>query len=119
VQSRRQGRDAAFSDAALAALQGHAWPGNVRELAHTVERAVLLTRGQRIEPRDLALGPGGDSEAPGGVGLMPLADAERVLIRNALDRFRGNVQEAARALGLSRSAMYRRLEKLGMSPEDD
>jgi DNA-binding NtrC family response regulator len=119
LQSRRQGRNAAFSDAALAALQAHGWPGNVRELSHTVERAVLLARGTFIEPRDLALAPGGDGEATGGVGLMPLADAERVLIRNALDRFRGNVQEAARALGLSRSAMYRRLEKLGMSPEDD
>jgi transcriptional regulator with GAF, ATPase, and Fis domain len=119
LQCRRQGRDTAFSDAALAALQAHGWPGNVRELAHAVERAVLLARGARIEPRDLALAPDADTEAPGGVGLMPLADAERVLIRNALDRFRGNVQEAASALGLSRSAMYRRLEKLGMSLEEE
>jgi transcriptional regulator of acetoin/glycerol metabolism len=50
---------------------------------------------------------------------MQLAAAERMLIRNALDRFNGDVQEAARALGLSRSAMYRRLEKLGIVPVAD
>jgi len=122
IQCRRQGREAAFSDAAYSALQAHRWPGNVRELAHSVERAVLLTREREIEPRDLFLAPGGSDATdaiPAKADVIPLADAERVLIRNAMDRFGGNVQEAARALGLSRSAMYRRLEKLGISPEQD
>jgi DNA-binding NtrC family response regulator len=116
-QCRRHGRRARFSDGAVAAMRQHDWPGNVRELAHAVERAVLLSREECIEASDLALG-GGSEALPGGE-VMPLADAERVLIRNAIDRFDGNIQDAARALGLSRSALYRRLEKLGISPSGD
>jgi DNA-binding NtrC family response regulator len=114
-QCRKHGRDVHFSEAALEAMRSHDWPGNVRELSHAVERALLLASGDAIESGDLALSPGAGGVEMGGGEVMPLADAERVLIRNALDRFDGNVQEAARALGLSRSAMYRRLEKLGIS----
>jgi len=117
-QCRRHDRELAFSDEAMDALRGHNWPGNVRELAHAVERAVLLCRGSTIAAQDLALSPGGAK--PVGEGeVMRLEEAERVLIRNALDRFDGSVQEAARALGLSRSAMYRRLEKLGIAASGD
>lgn len=114
-QCRRHGREIALSKAALDALGAHAWPGNVRELSHAVERAVLLCAGDRIEPADLALAPAPGGEAIGGQEVMKLEEAERVLIRNALDRYDGNVQQAGRALGLSRSAMYRRLEKLGIA----
>jgi DNA-binding NtrC family response regulator len=117
-QCRRHGRNVHFTDRALAALSAHDWPGNVRELAHAVERAVLLSRDARIDAADLALTPaGGGSFAAGEV--MPLAAAECLLIRNALNRFGGNVQEAARALGLSRSALYRRLEKYGIAADGD
>ena len=117
-ECRRHRREVTLSDEALDALRRHDWPGNVRELAHAVERGVLLCRDDTIAPADLALSPaGGTSLADGEV--MKLEEAERVLIRNALDRFDGNVPEAARALGLSRSAMYRRLEKLGIPTTRD
>lgn len=97
----------------------HSWPGNVRELAHAIERAALLCASDRISPEDLALVTAGEAESAHLSAVMSLADAERVVIRNALDRFGGNVLEAANALGLSRSAMYRRLEKFGIHPSDD
>ena len=98
-----------FDAAALKALQGHPWPGNIRELDHTVERAVLMASDGNIGASDL-----GFSESREGAGRlddMTLDDAERLLIRKAMERFDGNVTEAARALGLSRSALYRRIEK--------
>lgn len=110
-QAARYGRAiAGFSAGAEAALGSHAWPGNVRELQHSVERAVLMARGSRIRAADLRLrGREGDS-----VELfdVTLAEAERILIRKALDRHDGNVSGAARALGLTRSALYRRLKRM-------
>ena len=99
-----------FEPAALQAMLDHPWPGNVRELDHAVERAVLMARGDAIAMRDLGLRAGGD----GGPSLeqMSLEDVERLLVQKAMARFGGNVSQAARALGLSRSALYRRLEKL-------
>ncbi len=99
-----------FAAAALQAMLDHSWPGNVRELEHAVERATLMARGDAIEARDLGLRPAGD-----GVPLleqMSLEEVERVLVQKAMARYAGNVSHAARALGLSRSALYRRLEKL-------
>lgn len=103
-----------LEDAALDALVRYDWPGNVRELDHVMERAVLLTSGSRIGAKDLRLelGPGGGE--PIRLEDMSLDDAERILIRNALDRYSGNVNRAADALGLSRSALYRRIEKYGL-----
>ena len=99
-----------FSAPALQAMLDHPWPGNVRELDHAVERATLMARGDAIEARDLALRPAGD----GALALeqMSLEEVERVLVQKAMARYAGNVSQAARALGLSRSALYRRLEKL-------
>ncbi|MEM7483172.1 MAG: sigma-54 dependent transcriptional regulator [Acidobacteriota bacterium] len=97
-----------FTDDALAALLAYDWPGNVRELDHAVERAVLMARGEKIARSDLALGSPG---AGRGFGEMTLEEVEKVLIRKALDRSEGNVSQAAELLGLSRSALYRRLEK--------
>lgn len=101
-----------FEPAAIQRLQEHRWPGNVRELDHAVERGVLLARGQTITAGDLALqGP-----ADGATTLeeMSLDEVERLLIRKALTRHDGNARRAAEALGLSRSAFYRRLEKHGL-----
>jgi len=102
-----------FEEGALAALLSHPWPGNVRELSHAVERGVLMAAGDRVRARDLGLQA---SSAPGGNVLedLPLEDVERVLIQKALARYGGNVSQAAHALGLSRSALYRRLEKHGL-----
>jgi DNA-binding NtrC family response regulator len=103
---------AALSAEAMDALLAHAWPGNVRELEHVVERAVLLAHGDRIEVTDLGL------RAPEGLTRpldeLTLEQAERQVIERAIRRAAGNVNEAARALGLSRSALYRRLQLQGI-----
>jgi DNA-binding NtrC family response regulator len=102
-----------FDDGAMEALLAHQWPGNVRELDHAVERAVLLSDGSAIRAADLGLR---STATDGGTRLedLPLQDVERVLIRKALARQDGNVAAAARLLGLSRSAMYRRMERYGL-----
>lgn len=101
-----------FSERALAALMAHDWPGNVRELSHAVERGVLMARGERIEVAELGLK--GEREAATKVEDLPLEDVEKLLIKKALARFGGKVTEAAHVLGLSRSALYRRIEKYGL-----
>jgi DNA-binding NtrC family response regulator len=99
-----------FAPDALDALLRHHWPGNVRELDHVVERAVLLAEASQVGAGDLGLATeAGDPLAR--LERMSLADVERHLIHRALERANGNVSEAADALGLSRSALYRRLEK--------
>jgi len=109
-------RFSGFTEGAMRALAGHAWPGNVRELEHAIERAVLLaTDGETIAEGDLLLAPASGAGA-GPVEHMTLEDAERHLIRRALDRSEGNVSRAAESLGLSRSALYRRLQQYGLAP---
>jgi DNA-binding NtrC family response regulator len=101
-----------FEDSALQVLLQYAWPGNVRELEHTLERAVLMCRGQEIQPADLGLNvlrP--QAQNPDDLSLESV---EALLIRKALQRFQGNVSQAAEALGLSRGALYRRMEKYGL-----
>jgi DNA-binding NtrC family response regulator len=100
-----------FENAALHALSDYLWPGNVRELDHAIERAVLMAQGDRIKASDLALRSG--RESPARFDDMSLEDVEALLIKKALARH-GNVTQAARALGLSRSALYRRLERYGL-----
>jgi DNA-binding NtrC family response regulator len=100
-----------FSDAALSALRRYSWPGNVRELNHVVERAVLMARGTSIEPADLRLTAG---PAAGDRKAMTLDEVELDAIRAALARHDGNVIAAAEELGMSRSALYRRMEKFGL-----
>jgi DNA-binding NtrC family response regulator len=113
-EAARYGRSIrTFTDAALSALVQHDWPGNVRELEHVVERAVVLAEGDAIDIGDLSLRRGVDA---GSVERMTLADAEAYLIRRALERT-GSAVLAADALGLSRSALYRRLAALGIRVE--
>ncbi len=109
-QAARYGRDIdGFSPPAMAALLEHTWPGNVRELQHSVERSVLMARGSRIEASDLGLRRRGDGSAH--MEELTLDEAERLMIEKALERHQGNVSRAAEALGLSRSALYRRLQR--------
>ena len=105
-----------FDTAALTALQQYNWPGNVRELNSVVERSLLLAAGSEVGVSDLRLSPG--RAGPPSLEEMSLEDAERALIRSAIKRNGGSVPAAAEALGLSRSAMYRRLEKLGLKPDE-
>jgi len=104
-----------FTPEALAVMAAHPWPGNVRELEHAVERAVLLaSEDAPIGPADLLLRP--VAEGSGRLEDMTLDEVERHLIRRALDRHEGNVSRAADALGLSRSALYRRLQQHDLTP---
>ncbi len=101
-----------FEPAALQFMKQYAWPGNVRELEHTLERAVLMCRGREIQAADLGL----NLQRPQAQNLeeLSLEAVEAILIRKALQRFQGNIRQAAEALGLSRGALYRRMEKYGL-----
>lgn len=102
----------AFDPEALDTLRHHGWPGNVRELDHAVERGVLLARGSTITTGDLGLRARESGER---LESMSLEEVEAFLIRKALGRYGNNVSSAAKALGLSRSALYRRMERHGLS----
>src|ERR1700731_4416136 len=101
-----------FDSAAVQTLMQYPWPGNVRELDHTIERAILMCRTDEIQPADLAL----SSQRTQTQGLedLSLEAVEAMLVRKALQRYQGNVSQAAEALGLSRGALYRRMEKYGV-----
>jgi len=101
-----------FDESAVKALLGHSWPGNVRELDHAVERAVLMAQGEMLKAIDLGLRVG--REGSPRLEEMSLEEVECLLIKKALARFNGNVSHAANALGLSRSALYRRLQRYGL-----
>ena len=120
----RYGRGAMrLAPAAERALESYAWPGNVRELAHVLERAVLMSTRDVIEPDDLwppavrapeLSAPEPDAPEPAQHAAVTLADAEEALVRDTLDRCEGNILKAAEQLGLSRAALYRRLQKFGL-----
>ena len=101
-----------FEAAAMQTLLDHAWPGNVRELDHSVERAVLMAQDDVVKGRDLGLRAPKDAVAR--IEDMSLEEVEGFLIKKALARYDGNVSQAAKALGLSRSALYRRLQRFGL-----
>ena len=116
--SRRYARELTFSAAAENSLLQHSWPGNVRELSHAIERAVLLCSDETIESSHLMLRPGLAKSAESNE-IQPLEQTERAAIQRAMDQFEGDVNQAAAALGLSRSALYRRLEKFGSKAQLD
>jgi DNA-binding NtrC family response regulator len=101
-----------FDKAAMQALLDNAWQGNVRELNHVVERAVLMAQDNQIRLGDLALRSG--QTAAQKMDEMSIEDVEAFLIKKALSKYTGNVSQAANALGLSRSALYRRLQRYGL-----
>jgi len=98
-----------FDPPAMQLLAEHHWQGNVRELNHVLERAVLMSQDHLIRAADLALRPA--REGPSRLEEMSLEEVEAFLIRKALSRHGGNVSHAASALGLSRSALYRRIQR--------
>jgi len=111
MHARRYRKNAAaFDPAAIKALLDHSWPGNVRELDHVVERAVLMSPGTTIGRSDLGLQPPSEQR----IDDMSIEDVEALLINKALTRFGGNVSKAAEALGLSRGALYRRMQRYGL-----
>ena len=113
VHSQRYRKQlAGFDHAAVQAMHEHVWQGNVRELNHVIERAVLMAQDNVVRVSDLAL-KAGVSGSPR-LEDMSLEDVEAFLIKKALARYSGNVSHAANALGLSRSALYRRLQRYGL-----
>jgi DNA-binding NtrC family response regulator len=101
-----------FEPAAMEKMLEHPWPGNVRELDHAVERSVLMTTAEQIHPGDLGLETERATSAK--IEDMSLEEVESLLIKKALTRHCGNISHAAEALGLSRSALYRRMQKYGL-----
>lgn len=102
-----------YTPAAMEMMLQYGWPGNVRELEHTVERAMLLCRGELIEPANLSIGQSARTPM-NALESMSIDEMQSQLIRKVLRRFDGNISQAASALGLSRAALYRRIEKYGL-----
>jgi DNA-binding NtrC family response regulator len=111
-QVARYGRQFELTRDGMRALLAHTWPGHVRELRHAIERAVLLAEGTALGTEHLGLTRGPESGSR--LDDLTLDEAERILIQRALARHDGNVSRAAKGLGLSRSALYRRLERHGI-----
>ena len=111
-RSRYRKQVTGFAASAMQQMMQYAWPGNVRELEHAIERAVLLCRGEEIEPANLAITAGKFTAQS--IDNMSIDEVEALLIRKVLRRCDGNISQAADALGLSRAALYRRIEKYGL-----
>ncbi|MCE6992678.1 sigma-54 dependent transcriptional regulator [Dyadobacter sp. CY323] len=101
-----------ISSALIKKMQQYNWPGNIRELQHAVERAVILSQEKTLQPDDLFLKSSGGQ--PATATGFDLEDMEKTMIVKAMKRFNGNITDAARELGLSRAALYRRMEKYGL-----
>jgi DNA-binding NtrC family response regulator len=108
-----------FSDEARANLVAYAWPGNVRELENVVERAVILCKSDRITAAELPLAAATTRPSLGALGDFTLEELERAMIQRVLDQHQGNISRAANALGLSRAALYRRIERYGLEVRDE
>lgn len=105
-----------FSDATIKRLEKYQWPGNVRELQHAVERAVIMSRDNILQPEDFFFNNTQQPKDKEDINLeqFNLEDVERILIRKVLAKHNGNITHAAQELGLTRSSLYRRLEKYGL-----
>jgi DNA-binding NtrC family response regulator len=101
-----------FEPPAMEALVNRQWPGNIREMQHAIERAALMAQNELVSVADLGLQS--TTESSRRLEEMSLEEVESLLIRKALARCNGNVNQAAAALGLSRSALYRRINKYGL-----
>lgn len=104
-----------ISDAALTRMHKHPWPGNIRELQHAIERAVILSNSTVLQPEDFNFTPvTGRDEGQVNLDQFNLEEVEKILIRKVLKKYNGNITQAASELGLTRSSLYRRLEKHGL-----
>jgi DNA-binding NtrC family response regulator len=117
VYARKYNKPArAISEAAMKRMLKYEWPGNVRELQHAIERAVIMSNGQVLNPEDFFLNP--RPSAPDEENLTiedyHIEEVEKILIRKVLRKHDGNITHAANELGLTRSSLYRRLEKYGL-----
>ncbi|MCD4745310.1 MAG: sigma-54 dependent transcriptional regulator [Bacteroidales bacterium] len=101
--------------ATLKRLEKHNWPGNIRELQHSVERAVIMSETNKLEPHDFFLSQIDDNKTNElKSNSMNLKETEKILIRKVIDKHGGNISKAAKELGLTRASLYRRIEKYGL-----
>jgi DNA-binding NtrC family response regulator len=106
---------AKISDSAMTRMHKHHWPGNIRELQHAIERAVILSNGSVLQPEDFNFtAPTGKEDGQLSLEQYNLEEVEKLLIRKVLKKYNGNITQAASELGLTRSSLYRRLEKYGL-----
>lgn len=98
----------------LKRLQIHNWPGNIRELQHAVERAIIMSEGNILEPEDFFMNETKENQQEVLPVNMNLEDTEKMLIRRVVDKYGGNISRAAKELGLTRASLYRRIEKYGL-----
>jgi DNA-binding NtrC family response regulator len=102
-------------DPLIKRMQKYSWPGNIRELQHGIERAVIMSNQHVLQPEDMFFQTTGDrSEETVSLDHLNIEDVERILIRKALQKHNGHITNAAQELGLTRSSLYRRLEKYGL-----
>ncbi|MBU0488789.1 MAG: sigma-54 dependent transcriptional regulator [Bacteroidetes bacterium] len=99
-------------DSTLKRLEKHSWPGNIRELQHSVERAVILSESNVLQPSDFFLSQSEPSDME--LDSYNINDTEKSLIRKVMDKHGGNISKAATELGLTRASLYRRIEKYGI-----
>ena len=93
----------------------HDWPGNIRELQHAVERAVILSESNILEPQDFFMDDTNNNRDESFTpDNMNLNEVEKLLIRKVVDKHGGNISRAAKELGLTRASLYRRIEKYGL-----
>jgi DNA-binding NtrC family response regulator len=96
-------------------MHKHPWPGNVRELQHAIERAVILSNSYVLQPEDFNFNlSNGKDDGQLNIDQYNLDEVEKLLIRKVLKKYNGNITQAAAELGLTRSSLYRRLEKHGL-----
>jgi DNA-binding NtrC family response regulator len=105
-----------ISEAARKKMMNYSWPGNVRELQHAIERAVIMSSSHILNPDDFFFSPSIQDKDKSGIHLedFHLEEVEKILIRKVLQKYQGNITQAANELGLTRSSLYRRLEKYGL-----
>ena len=105
-----------ISEAAMTRMNKHPWPGNIRELQHALERAIILSNSSVLQPEDFNLMASNNKENDHQLSLdqYNLEEVEKLLIRKVLKKYNGNITQAASELGLTRSSLYRRLEKYGL-----
>jgi transcriptional regulator with PAS, ATPase and Fis domain len=106
----------AIEDSCMERLQKYPWPGNVRELRYSIERAIILAEGEQLGTRDFALLAGSGPSVPlaQASGAQTLDEVEKTTIEQALNKHQGNISRAAKDLGLTRTSLYRRIEKFDL-----
>ena len=104
-----------ISEGAMSRMHKHPWPGNIRELQHALERAIILSGTNVLQPEDFNFTPSsGKEDGQLSLDQYNLEEVEKLLIRKVLKKYNGNITQAASELGLTRSSLYRRLEKYGL-----